>query len=212
MTSLLASSLIGPEGQGFSFEPNPQAYSRLVQHFEINRITNLESVPLALSDRDGEAMLVVPNRNSGLGMLAEPGDGHTPSVKVRIATGRPYVERLDPLRPTFVKIDVEGHEVKALMGMDTILDWPEVAIVTEVNEEMLRAAGDSASGLLDLLAGRGFRAFRFGLRQDRLPRRELVIWPLESSPDTTGDWFDALFAKPNSHFFRERIAPLVTSG
>ena len=63
----MASSPIGPEGRGFSFEPNPQAFARLMQHFELNHIMNLEPLPLALSDREDEATLVIPNRNSGLG-------------------------------------------------------------------------------------------------------------------------------------------------
>ena len=60
MTSLMASSLIGHEGKGFAFEPNPKTFARLRRNFELNRTSNLEPVPLALSDRDTDMDLVLP--------------------------------------------------------------------------------------------------------------------------------------------------------
>ena len=48
-----------------------------------------------------------------------------------------------------------------------------------------------------------------GLRRGRL-KCDLVVTPIESPRDARGDdWFDALFAKPGSGVYRERIAPLL---
>jgi len=207
MTSLMASSLIGHEGKGFAFEPNPEAFARLRRHFELNHTSNLEPVPFALSDREAEMDLVLPTGNSGLGSLAVAHKGSERSLKVRTITGRPYLERLDPRRSTVIKIDVEGHEVKALNGIEGILDWPEVAIVAEVNDAMLRRAGDSAEALSELLGTHGFRPLMFELGIGRFGT-EFRVTAVRSVHDAFAEhWRDVLFAKPDSKLYCERIAP-----
>ena len=52
--------------------------------------------------------------------------------------------------PTVIKIDVEGHEVKAIEGFEELLAWPDVAIVAEAIDVMLRRAGH-ADALVELL-------------------------------------------------------------
>jgi len=211
MTALMASSLVGREGRGFAFEPNPEAFARLKRHFELNRTTNLEPVPFALSDREAEMSLVLPSRNSGLGSLAVNHEGAGRSFKVRTVTGRPYLERLDPAKPTIIKIDVEGHEVKTLAGIEDVLDWPEVAILSEVNDSMLRRAGDSAEALFELLTKHGFRPLVFDLRRSRFQTKFTIT--AGSWREAIGkDWRDFLFAKADSELCRQRIAPVLSTG
>jgi FkbM family methyltransferase len=140
MTALMGSRLIGPQGKGFAFEPNPGTFERLKRHFELNRITNLEPVQFALGDCEAEGSLVLPtiHSNSGMASLGVHSDEASgPAYPVRIVTGRAYLEQLDSTKPTVIKIDVEGFEVKALNGMRDVLDWPEVILVCEVNDFML---------------------------------------------------------------------------
>ena len=212
MTSLMASSLIGQEGKGFAFEPNPEVFGRLSRHFELNHILNLEPIPLALSNQEADVDLVLPPGNSGLGSLAVVHNGSGRSFKVRTTTGRSYLELLDPKKPTVIKIDVEGHEVKAIKGIEEVLAWPDVAIVAEVIDVMLRRAGDSAEALVELLDKRGFRPFLFELRIGRFGS-EFKIAAAGSVHDAIAkDWGDVLFAKPDSKLYRERIAPSLASG
>ena len=155
-----------------------------MQHFHLNLMMNLESLSL----RPPVTMRAKPcssaaNKNSGLGMLAERSmarlTGRSVKVQIRV-TGRRlrFVAEWAESRPvTFIKIDVEAFEVTGPRGARILSSIePEVVIVSEVYDEVLRAAGDSASGLLDLLYRTGFRAFRFGLKQIA-SSCELVISP-----------------------------------
>jgi FkbM family methyltransferase len=209
MISLLASPLIGGRGAGFSFEPNPEVFAKLRRHFEVNKITNLEAMPFALGDRESVARLAIPRRNSGCGSLAggAADEGAARVFEVETVAGRRYLERLDSARPTVVKIDVEGYEVKVLRGIEEILDWPEVAFVIEVKESLLRKAGDSAETVFDLFVGRGYRPYRFSLRRGRLART-LSISRVERVGLEEGS--DVLFVKPDSRLHRERIVPLLS--
>jgi FkbM family methyltransferase len=214
MTALMGSALIGRHGRGFAFEPNPETFARLRRHLDLNRVSNIEPVPYALADREAEASLVLPTPHSSsgvasLGLPREGGSGR--AFPVRTATGRPYLERLDPARPTVVKIDVEGYEFKALGGMRDLLDWPEVAIVAEVNDSMLRRAGDSADSLFELLSSHGFRPLRYELRAGRF-RTDFRIEAVLSFRDALApDGSDFLFARPGSRLYRERIAPALSA-
>ncbi len=215
MTALMGSHLIGPEGRGFAFEPNPEVFARLRRHFECNRITNIEAVPFALGDCEAEGSITTTRgskNNSLLGTLTDVGDtGSNPRHQVRIVTGRPYLDKLDPARPTFVKIDVEGYEIKALRGMNDLLEWPEVAIFAEVNSPMLQRAGDSSEALLQLLASRGFQPFRHNLQVGRFGS----FFSVEPAPSDHNlipeDWEDFLFVKPESRFYHERIVPYLAA-
>lgn len=155
MTALMAAATIGEGGRGFAFEPNPETFERLRINFGVNPFKNIELVNCAVADSEGEAVLHLPAvGNTGIGSLAGDGDGGR-SYTVRIATGGPFLDRLDPSRPTFVKIDVEGYEVKVLKGIERALDWPELALIAEVNAEMLARAGDSIEALEGMLRGHG---------------------------------------------------------
>jgi FkbM family methyltransferase len=208
MISLLASPLIGRQGVGFSFEPNPVIFAKLARHFEANKVTNLEAVPFALADRESVARLTIPDRNSGCGSLAEGSEsGEAARVfEVKTVPGHRYLERLDSSRPTVVKIDVEGYEVKVLRGIEEILDWPDVAFIIEINEPMLEKAGDSSGTIFDLFADRGYRPCLFSVQRGRMSKKLSISKADQVDQD---DWCDVLFMNPNSRLYRERIASFL---
>ena len=210
MISTLASPLIGRAGVGFSFEPNPDVYAKLKRHFEINKITNLEAVPFALGERESMSRLTVPQGNSGRGSLARDGEfeGKARVFEVKTVPGQHYLQRLDPARPTLVKIDVEGFEVKVLRGIAEVLDWREAAFVVEVNEFLLGKAGDSPAIVFELFAGHGYRPYQLSLQRTRFGRK-LSISRAECVGGEEG--YDILFANPDSRLYRERLVPLLSS-
>jgi FkbM family methyltransferase len=210
--ALMANNLIGPTGRGFAFEPNPEVFARLKQHFELNRVTTIEPIGYALADQESDARLVVRGRVSGSGSLAFDETGAAQTFAVRTTTAKRYVDQLDLARPTIIKIDSEGYEVKVLRGLGDFLDAPELAVLAEVNPTLLQLAGDSHEELGELMAGRGFRPLAFHLRRDRL-RTQLEIKAFAGSAiPTEWNWDDLLFVKQESRIYRERIAPLLSSG
>ena len=117
-------------------------------------------------------MFTIPDRNSGCGSLTKSKENGEAAraVEVKAVAGHRYLERLIPSRPTVVKIEVEGYEVKVLRGIEDILDWTEVAFIIEINETMLEKAGDSAKLIFDLLASRGYHSYLFSVQRGRMTR------------------------------------------
>ena len=58
--TLIAAKLVGKRGHVYAFEPSSRIHQRLIDNIKLNNLTNVSCYQLALSDRDGEAILYVP--------------------------------------------------------------------------------------------------------------------------------------------------------
>ncbi len=144
MTALLARSRIGPAGKGLAFEPNPTAFARLRDHFEMNGVTNFQLVPCAVADRESVQQLFVPLDEMLLGTFV-PEKAEGTRVEVRTMPADSYVAALNPSKPTLIKIDVEGYEVQVLHGIRSLLARPDVMVVIEIADAKLRAPATRAT-------------------------------------------------------------------
>ncbi len=103
-----------------TFEPSVANIAKLNARFKDDKLITL--VPLAVSDKAGEATLFSNEPGSGLGSLTQRRLDHfniTFDTKEVIRTTRfedYWKEQLRSRQLDMVKIDVEGHEVPALKG------------------------------------------------------------------------------------------------
>jgi FkbM family methyltransferase len=107
--SLLASMLVGT-GKVFAFEPVPRNIKFLSEHLRLNRVTNVEVVPVAISDTVGVAHFDV-EETGYMGHLAKHGGV---SVQTETLDSLALTGKISP--PDYVKMDVEGAELLALRG------------------------------------------------------------------------------------------------
>ncbi len=128
--TLLASVLVGSEGQVFAFEPMPKNLSYLKQHLQMNHVQNVTVINAAISDTDGVACFDLA-ASSFHGHLAAQG-----SLQVRTASLDSLFSQGKISLPDYIKMDVEGAEVAALHGMKTILETahPTIVLATHGDE------------------------------------------------------------------------------
>ena len=103
------------------FEPNPEAYERLVENIELNGIKNIQCHQLGLGNEDGIASFQV-NLDGNLGNSGYVSDTkaqpkNTKIIKLPIKRGDEYIEQLGLETIHFIKIDVEGLEPMTLEGL-----------------------------------------------------------------------------------------------
>jgi FkbM family methyltransferase len=155
--------------QAILFEPNPQAIPILQINLALNglqRLVDLTHLGVGLSDVPGKARAIVPPNNLGATRL-ELSD---------IADGLPLIPgdaALMQRRVDFIKMDVEGMEMKVLRGLDrTIAKW-RPSIFIEVDQRNAVAFQEWARGH-DYITARTYR---------RYPHNEnYMIVPIEAPP------------------------------
>jgi FkbM family methyltransferase len=152
--ALLLAALAGPGGHVFAFEPGPRLFRALKHNCRRSGLTNLTPLRLALGERPGRARLSCSVFNSGDNRLSGLGR-HGAEVEVA---------RLDEVLPgrrvDFIKMDVQGHELHVLRGMEEVLRAsPALEIYFELWPAGLRGAGTEPEDLLEHLRQRGFRIY-----------------------------------------------------
>lgn len=113
--TLLASVLVGPGGHVFAFEPSPSNVAYLKKHLQMNKVANVKTFDVAVSDHEGEEMFEFA-AHSSMGRLSASG-----SLAVRCVSLDALYARAELHPPNFVKIDVEGAELGVLRGARKLL-------------------------------------------------------------------------------------------
>lgn len=195
---------VAPKARIYAFEPSAFAYEVLKLGIAWHRIgKQVTAIHAAASDTPGELLLVTPKKTSGrmgrayayvaetrpngaarpdledTGMNIEP----TPVITLDAFCAEHGVDRVD-----FIRMDIEGAELRALMGAVKILDRDLPHVLLEIHPDMLQARfGASGDAVLDLFRDRGYRMF--ALNGDRLEERTTLV---EGLP-----WKDYFFIHPN---------------
>jgi FkbM family methyltransferase len=152
---------VGPSGKVIAIEAMPFLAEQVRKNALLNKSTNVEIVPFAVGDADGEIKMTLP-KGAHYGMFTAgnvEGDEHF-SVQVR---------RIDDLlegrRIDFIKMDIEGSEFKALSGAAKTISEFHPPILIELNESALRSCGSSARQVKECLFSFGYGGWMVNTRQ-----------------------------------------------
>jgi FkbM family methyltransferase len=134
--SLLAAHLSGLDaGRVIAFEAAPDNAEAIRVNAALNRVTNVEVICAAVSDRSGQGRLQVVDDQSWSKLVQYGEHPFTEAIiDVRCLTVDELVAsgRIPP--PTVVKIDVEGAELAVLAGMRDTIAAHRPAIICELHD------------------------------------------------------------------------------
>ena len=168
----------GAQGVVDAFEPNPRCIARIESFIEHNEITNIRVHRMGLGASEGKLILSVPLCNSGEGTVGQIRDGdfgpkeNVETFEVAIGTGDTAL-RDDPKPPAVIKIDVEGFEYQVLRGLNETLREHRPFVLTEMDEALLKRAGNQSSQVFDLMTEHGYNAF------EPRPKRKRLSWEIQ---------------------------------
>ncbi|MEW6566643.1 MAG: FkbM family methyltransferase [Chloroflexota bacterium] len=131
--SLLLARAVAPGGQVFAFEPLPTNLDRLSRHIQLNQLADrLHVVPAAVSDKSGRTRFLV-HASGSMGKVegsAGRADTYARHLEVDCLSLDDFVYSQGHPAPDLVKIDIEGGEGLALMGMRHLLaERPPVLLI-----------------------------------------------------------------------------------
>lgn len=160
-------------GKVYAFEPSEYARSILTKALAFNRLDNVTVVSAGLSDQAQAAVLHTPLKESSAWGF---GTAHLGAGAGREADQTVTLMRMDDFagdagfqRLDFIKADIEGWEMRALVGGEATLRRFRPALLLEVDGAMMARAGDTPAALFAWLAQIGYHARRL---QDLTPAPE----------------------------------------
>ena len=153
--SLLAAKCVGPEGMIYAFEPAPENFKILKRNIELNHLTNVIPINKAVSDKSTTLPFYFRRQTGVTGSLFATQQSDENTVPVECVT---IDEHLDGKSVDVVKMDIEGAEATALIGMeDTLSRSNDIVLFVEINSDCLLQAGVTPDGLLNQLDKAGFK-------------------------------------------------------
>ncbi|MEN9573290.1 MAG: hypothetical protein RL514_1145 [Verrucomicrobiota bacterium] len=170
--SCMLSRLVGESGVVIAVEPNLQNIAALAENQRLSKSANIRALQCALSDHDGEVVMVEDPGYSSINRVlegqAQPQQG---TITMQASRGDSLVEVGKIPAPIFIKIDVEGHELSVINGLTRVLERRECrGVLVEVHFGLLDQAG--LAGAPDLiqrgLRNAGFRSLSWVSRSHLL--------------------------------------------
>jgi FkbM family methyltransferase len=114
----------GERGRVFSFEPGKDSFEKLKSNVERFCPDNVVCVQAALSDTEGKEHFSIDEGNLLASRISEAGKETIDCVSMDF-----FAEK-EKITPSFIKLDIEGYELKALLGAKAVIkrDRPKLAI------------------------------------------------------------------------------------
>jgi FkbM family methyltransferase len=159
----LVASYANPTSSIFAFEPHPGARQQFSTNVRLNGRTNVEIVPYAVTNLSGHQLLYCPEMplqsipiTSSLSreFIAAPSQTACTSLPVETTTIDQFCDQRGIVRIDLVKLDIEGLEPTAIVGMHKTIERSQPHIFLEI------IAGKGTDGRLYQLARQfGYNVF-----------------------------------------------------
>jgi FkbM family methyltransferase len=160
--TLLASTLVGPTGKVFAFEPSPRERKALRFNLKLNRCKNVTVQDFAVGKEETKATLHIVEGETGYNSLRPPAlSNRTAPVLVTVRPLDSWIQQQGLQGIDFVKLDVEGGELDVLRGSPQMLqNRPRPVFLVEVQDVRTKPWGYRARDILIHLREKGYRWFR----------------------------------------------------
>ena len=187
--------------QVHSFEPWEPVLKRFRKMIARNRIKNITIHPYGLGDQNAKLpFFKPPDTNLGTGSFVEGfQDGNSPEGTLEIKRGDDVFDALQPLPIVLIKMDIEGYEKPALIGIRRTLEKHRPIVLFELSAQPSKSVSINSVAELrqlfpsdytflvvseksDLATGRYFlQSAESVIRFDRLSQYAVLAHPKERS-------------------------------
>jgi FkbM family methyltransferase len=173
--TLLAAKAVGSTGRVAALEPDPRLYEVLTRNLAINGLGQVTAYRNAAAEQNAQLVLSgydSSGGNFGVSRIAD-GAGEGPNVfNVEAMTLDEFTQRNDIGRIDLLKMDIEGAELRALVGARGLLGSGKLhRILIELHPRALIESGSSTEAVHEELRGAGYTGYR-----------------IDHSPATTRRW------------------------
>jgi FkbM family methyltransferase len=149
-----------PTAKAYAFEPVPSSFDWLRAGVELNALPNVESVPMAVSDRTADIVLYVDEEIAGAASAAPSTDGEElRGVRCRAVRIDDFARERN-VAPDVVKLDIEGGELAALRGAPHTLTTHRPIVFCEMLRKLAKPFGYHPNDIIALMREHGYGCYR----------------------------------------------------
>ena len=134
--SLHATKFVSKNGQIISFEPFPRNFNSLTTNIKLNHFSNVQLEQIAIGEVEGSITLHYDEKEKNLGMVSTTPFGKSIKEEVKMTSLDSYLNQNPKPKVDLIKIDIEGFEYPALLGMkDTLTTFYPTLLIEILNDD-----------------------------------------------------------------------------
>ncbi len=143
--------------RGYSFEPIPSTYQKLLENIKINNLYNrVKTYNIGLADINGQ--LFFTSDKNVMNHVIDDKEPVSNPIKIKVNT---LDEILSGKSPSIIKIDVEGFKSKVINGAIHTLDNPYLhSVIIEINGSGQRY-GATDEQVIKVMNSKGFQSYDY---------------------------------------------------
>ena len=132
-----------PNVKVYAFEPSEQEMFLLKENIKLNNFYNIETLKVAIAEKEGEFYFKNDNINEHStkgGFIVDDDENKSTSSIVKAITLNKFVSdlKISENKRIFIKIDLEGYDINAIYGSDTIINNFFVLILFEFSRMSIK--------------------------------------------------------------------------
>jgi len=163
--TLLLAKLVGENGRIYAFEPDPGNFKLLKKNINANKYRNIITIQKAITDVN-DIIKFYQMKEYPAGNKIHDASNKLRFIEVESITLDSFFEELEP-KIDFIKMDIEGAEVRALKGMKNIIkNNKDIKIIAEFCPILLKACGSGVKEYFKML--KEFKIYNLNEKENKL--------------------------------------------
>ncbi len=162
--TLIAAKSVGTKGKVYAFEPDKKNYTILLKNISSNGFKNIIPINKAITAKSGKLKLFINSKNTGDHRIYDSLDNRN-FVEIESVSLDDYFKNKSL---NFIKMDIQGSEVGALLGASLILkNNKSIKLITEFWPGGLQLNGEHPKNLLTILKRNQFTLYDIDEAKER---------------------------------------------
>jgi FkbM family methyltransferase len=172
LLTMVFAKAAGPTGQVIVFEPNEENCSKIEGHIQLNQVHNVKLLRLGIGDTKKENQTLIVRRNdSATGSMEDKiqsqiiGEGNFKQLQINVDTLDGAIDTHSLPKPDFIKIDIEGMEYQALLGMSQTIHNYSPQFYIEIHGADELSKRENIRRIAELFQSRGYSMWHIETQQ-----------------------------------------------
>ena len=190
--SLTSSNVIGDKGKIIAFEPDKDHVKTFTKSIKANGFENIKLYPFAVSDKNETLVFHADTFNSGNNQVAKENENNKNELHVQAVCLDDFLKDMPTV--DLIKMDIQGAEYFAFIGMKTLLERnPDVVVFAEYWKKGLEKMNVNPADYINLLASFHFNFYK--IDNDSRQVKQIHTSDILNNPEFDKTFLNLIFCR-----------------